>query len=76
MGAHMLRVVHRRHPDRLRYQARGMEELAGSRTLREAITPPGTADHVRAQLDTMLRTWADVAAEFQRETRTYWLYPP
>jgi hypothetical protein len=38
VGAHLLRVVQRRHPERVRYQARGMEELAGSRAFREALT--------------------------------------
>jgi uncharacterized protein YbbC (DUF1343 family) len=76
VGAHLLRVVHRRHPDRVRYQARGLEELAGSRALREEITGPGTADVVRGRLDGLLRAWAAQAAAFQRKTRPYWLYPP
>ena len=74
-GAQLLRVVHRRHPDRVRYQTRGLEELAGSRALREAITAPGAANVVRARLDTLLRAWTEEAATFQRETRKYWLYP-
>lgn len=76
VGAHALRVVARRHPDRVRYQARGLEELAGSRALREAITGPGTAAAGRARLDALMRAWAEEAAAFQRESREYWLYPP
>ncbi len=76
MGAQMLRVLHQRHPDRMRYQARGLEELAGSRALREAITAPGARDAVRARLDTLLGAWSEQAATFQRESQRYWLYPP
>lgn len=76
VGAHMLRVLHRRHPDRVRYQARGLEELAGSRELREAITAPGSADVVRARLDTLLRAWAAEATKFELESQQYWMYPP
>jgi uncharacterized protein YbbC (DUF1343 family) len=75
-GAQLLRVVQRRHPGSVRYQARGMEELAGSRAFREALTAPGTAEVARARLDALLRGWADEAAAFQRATRPYWLYPP
>ena len=75
-GAHLLRVVHRRHPARVRYQARGLEELAGSRALRDALTGPGTTEVARARLDALLRAWGDEAAAFQRASRPYWLYPP
>jgi uncharacterized protein YbbC (DUF1343 family) len=75
-GAHLLRVVHRRHPARLRYQARGLEELAGSRAFREALTAPGVAEAAHARVDALLRGWADEAAAFQRAARPYWLYPP
>src|SRR5215203_1137733 len=75
-GARLLRVVQRRHSARVRYQARGLEELAGSRAFREALTAPGTAEVARARMDALLRTWADEAAAFQRATRPYWLYPP
>jgi hypothetical protein len=68
--------MHGRHAARVRYQARGLEELAGSRALREALTAPGDAEVVQARVDALLRTWADEAAAFQRATRTYWLYPP
>jgi hypothetical protein len=55
-------VVHRRHPARVRYQARGLEELAGSAAFREALTAPGAVEVVRARMDTLLRAWADGAA--------------
>ncbi|HYW30004.1 MAG TPA: DUF1343 domain-containing protein [Gemmatimonas sp.] len=76
VGAHLLRVVHRRHPTRMRYQARGLEELAGSRALREVVAAPGTARQSRARLDTLLRAWSGEAAVFQRGTQPFWLYPP
>jgi hypothetical protein len=60
----------------VRYQARGLEELTGSRAFREAITGPGTADAVRARLDALLRAWTEEAATFQRASERYWLYPP
>jgi hypothetical protein len=69
-------VVHRRHPARVRYQARGLEELAGSRAFREAVTAPGAAEDAHARVDALLRAWADEAAAFQRAARPYWLYPP
>jgi uncharacterized protein YbbC (DUF1343 family) len=75
-GAHLLRVVHRRHPQRMRYQARGVEELAGSRAFRAALTAPGDAETTRARMDALLRTWADEVATFQQATRPYWLYAP
>jgi uncharacterized protein YbbC (DUF1343 family) len=75
-GAHLLRVVQRRHSARVRYQARGVEELAGSTAFREALTAPGTAEVARARMDALLRAWTDEAAAFQRATRPYWLYPP
>ena len=75
-GAHLLRVVQRRHSARVRYQARGLEELAGSPAFREALTAPGAAEVARARMDALLRAWADEAAAFQRATRPYWLYPP
>ena len=75
-GAQLLRVVQRRHSSRVRYQARGLEELAGSRAFREALTAPGDADASRARMDSLLRAWADDAAAFQRASRSYWLYPP
>jgi uncharacterized protein YbbC (DUF1343 family) len=75
-GAHMLRVVQRRHAARVRYQARGLEELAGSRALRAALTTRGAPEVARARLDTLLGLWADQAAAFQRASRPYWLYPP
>ena len=76
IGAHMLRVVQRRHSARVRYQTRGLEELAGSRGFREALTAPGSETVTRARLEVLLRAWADEAAAFQRATRPYWLYPP
>jgi uncharacterized protein YbbC (DUF1343 family) len=76
VGAHLLRVVHRRHAERVRYQARGVEELAGSRAFREALTAPGTAEATRARMDALLRGWAAESAAFQQASRPYWLYPP
>jgi uncharacterized protein YbbC (DUF1343 family) len=75
-GAHLLRVVQRRHAARVRYQARGLEELAGSRAFREALTEPGSEEVARARMDALLRGWDDEATAFQRATRPYWLYPP
>jgi hypothetical protein len=75
MGAQLLRVVHRRHPARVRYQARGLEELAGSRALREALTAPAGPGASGGRLDAVLRAWADEAAAFQGAAEPYWLYP-
>ena len=76
VGAQLLRVLQRRYSTRVRYQARGLEELAGSRAFREALTVPGTAKESRARMDALLRTWAAEADAFQQSTRQYWLYPP
>lgn len=75
-GAQLLRVVHGRHPGRVRYEARGLEELTGSVAFREALLAPGPAESTRARIDAVLRAWADTAATFQRTSRRYWLYPP
>jgi uncharacterized protein YbbC (DUF1343 family) len=76
VGAHLLRVVQRRHPARVRYEARGLEELAGSPAFRAALTAPGTAAVTRGRMDALLRAWDDEAAAFQQASRPYWLYPP
>jgi uncharacterized protein YbbC (DUF1343 family) len=76
VGAHLLRVIHHRHPGRVRYQARGVEQLAGSPAFRAALTTPGSAADTRARMTALLRTWEREAATFQERSRRYWLYPP
>ena len=70
VGAHLLRVVRRRHPAELRFQARGLEELAGDRRLRSAIIAPSDSS-LRALLD----AWRGEAAAWREGAEKYWLYP-
>ena len=71
VGAHLLRVVRRRHPADLRFQPRGLEELSGDRRLRAALAAPSPA-----ALTALLRAWQREAAAYRESTRPYWLYPP
>jgi uncharacterized protein YbbC (DUF1343 family) len=71
VGAHLLRVVRRRHPADLRFQPRGLEELSGDRRLRTALAAPSPGP-----LRALLRAWEREAAAYRESTRPYWLYPP
>jgi len=66
IGAHLLREIASRHPRELRWQQRGIEELSGSRALREAAINGG--------LPLVLARWHRDAAAFARAAGRYRLY--
>ncbi len=66
IGAHLLREIASRHPRELRWQPRGIEELSGSRALREAAINGG--------LPLVLARWHRDAAAFERAAERYRLY--
>jgi uncharacterized protein YbbC (DUF1343 family) len=66
--AYLLRAIYRRHPGAWRWRANGIEELSGSRRLRQAVE--------RGRIERLLADWRLEADRFRRETEPYWLYPP
>ncbi len=68
-SAWLLRAIYRRHPTQWRWRSNGIEELAGTRALREAVR---TSD---AAVAALLRRWSDESTRFKAATREYWLYP-
>lgn len=66
VGAHLLREIYTRHPTRVRFQPRGLEELSGSRSLRNAVQNGG--------LDAVLAEWRASSAKFARDAARYRLY--
>ena len=68
IGAHLLREIYARHPSAVRFQARGLEELSGSRALRRAVQNGGVED--------LIREWRNAAEQFSREARPWRLYSP
>jgi uncharacterized protein YbbC (DUF1343 family) len=68
-GAWLARAIYRRHPEVWRWRGNGIEQLAGSRALREAVR---TSD---AAVAALLARWRRESDQFARETERYWLYP-
>jgi uncharacterized protein YbbC (DUF1343 family) len=66
IGALLLREIQSRHPSAVRYQQTGLEELAGSRALREAVR--------QGSVDSVLAEWRAAAADFQRRAAPFRLY--
>ena len=62
----MMRVIYQRHPNEWQWREQGIERLAGTARLRDAVEKGG--------VDRLLREWRKESAEFQRSTRAYWLY--
>jgi len=68
VGARMLREIYRRHPRQLRWQGQGIEEISGSRALRNAVEHGG--------IEELLEQWRGESARFRTATAPYLLYPP
>ena len=68
-GVWLARAIYRRHPAEWRWRGNGVEQLAGSRALREAVR---TSD---AAVTALLARWRRESDRFARETERYWLYP-
>ncbi|MFL5578782.1 MAG: exo-beta-N-acetylmuramidase NamZ domain-containing protein [Gemmatimonadaceae bacterium] len=66
VAAHMLAVIHRRHPREWRWQENGVERLSGSRELRRAVE--------RHDVAPLLARWRAEAESWKRSTEPYWLY--
>ena len=68
-GAWLARAIYRRHPAEWRWRGNGIEQLAGTRALRDAVR---TSD---AAVTALLARWRRESADFARATERYWLYP-
>ena len=68
-GAWLARTIYRRHPAAWRWRGNGIEQLAGTRALRDAVR---TSD---AAVAALLARWRRESADFARATERYWLYP-
>lgn len=68
IGAHLLREIYIRHPKEFRWQADGIEELSGSRALRNSIE--------RGGVTALLAHWRRESARFNAQTAPYLLYSP
>lgn len=67
IGAHLLREIYSRHPKQFRWQqGAGIEELSGSRALREAVEKGG--------IQALLALWTRQSADFGRDTAPVQLY--
>ena len=66
IGAHLLREIYKRHPTAVRFQPRGLEELSGSRALRNAVQKGG--------VDELLSDWRIAAKRFEQRARAWRLY--
>lgn len=66
IGAHLLREIYVRHPGQFRWNGRGIEELSGSRALRNAVE--------RGGLVAVLAEWRSQSAQFARRAASFRLY--
>ena len=66
IGAHLLREIYLRHPKQLRWSGRGIEELSGSRALRNAVE--------RGAIETVLSGWRTESAQFAKRAAPFRLY--
>lgn len=66
IGAHLLREIYSRHPKQFRWSGRGIEELSGSRALRNAVE--------RGGIDSVLAAWRRESAQFASKVAPYRLY--
>ena len=67
IAAHLLREIYLRHPSQFRWQpGAGIEELSGSRTLRNAVEKGG--------IDAVIAKWQSDAAAFSRQAAPYRVY--
>lgn len=66
IGAYLLREIHSRHAPSVRFQPRGLEELSGSRALRNAVQ--------RGGVEALLAEWRAASRRFADRTREWRLY--
>jgi uncharacterized protein YbbC (DUF1343 family) len=68
MGAYMLREIYMRHPRQFRWKGQGIEELSGSRRLRNAVEHGG--------VEAVLAQWRRESEQFKARSAPYRLYGP
>jgi uncharacterized protein YbbC (DUF1343 family) len=68
IGAYMLREIYARHPRQFRWKGQGIEELSGSRALRNAVEHGG--------VDIVLAQWRREAQQFRARAAPFRLYRP
>lgn len=66
VGAHLLREIYSRHSASVRFQPRGLEELSGSRALRNAVQ--------RGGVDALVGEWRAASRRFADRAREWRLY--
>ncbi len=67
IAAHLLREIYLRHPRQFRWQTgAGIEELSGSRSLRNAVE--------KGAIDSLLARWRNDAAAFSRQAAPFRIY--
>ncbi len=67
LGAHMLRVIYKRHPRAFAWREQGIERLSGSRALRRAVQREGG-------VEALIPVWRRESEEFARAAEKYRLY--
>jgi hypothetical protein len=68
IAANLLREIYLRHSKQFKWQrGAGIEELSGSRDLRDAVEHGG--------IERLLRRWQNESASFLRASAPYRLYP-
>jgi uncharacterized protein YbbC (DUF1343 family) len=67
LGAHMLRVIYKRHPRAFAWREQGIERLSGSRALRQAVEREGG-------VEALIPVWRRESEEFRRAAEKYRLY--
>lgn len=65
-SAYLLREIYQRHPKQFRWSGRGIEELSGSRALRNAVE--------RGGIDAILSRWRSESAQFAKRAAPFRLY--
>lgn len=67
IGAHLLREIYSRHPKQFKWQqGAGIEELSGSRELRNAVE--------KGRVDSLLAKWRSESTSFRRSAEGDLLY--
>ena len=66
VGAHLLREIYIRHAKQFRWSGRGIEELSGSRALRNAVESGG--------IESVLSGWRNESAKFSQRAAPFRLY--
>ena len=66
IGAWLLREIYSRHPTAVRFQERGLEELSGSRALRNAVQ--------RGGIGPLIAEWRRASGKFREDAERFRIY--